>query len=133
MGMSENKVEMFVGIDVSKDTLQVRVEPHAQSFQVDNNDAGIKVLYTRLNKLELTLIVMEATGQLAKSDRIDTQVLCGFAKAIRPSVRALKDELTQRLDDMVTRRRQLVEIRMQESTRLHNASKVQAKSLKAHI
>jgi transposase len=75
----------------------------------------------------------KATGQLAKTDRIDTQVLCGFGRAIRPAVRPIKDELTQQLDDLVTRRRQLVDMRVQESARLHSASKVQAKSLKAHI
>ena len=164
--MSESKEQVFVGIDVSKSTLEVRIEPLGESFQVANDDEGVKALYSRLNKLDLTLIVMEATGgletraaselaarglplavvnprqvrdfakatgQLAKTDRIDTQVLCGFARAIRPAVRPIKDELTQQLDDLVTRRRQLVDMRVQETARLHSASKVQAKSLKAHI
>jgi transposase len=164
--MSESKVETFVGIDVSKDTLEVCIEPQSEAFQVGNNDEGISALRTRLSRLEPTLIVMEATGglerraagelaarglpvavvnprqvrdfakasgQLAKTDRIDTEVLCRFAKAIRPAVRAPKDEFTQQLNDMVTRRRQLVENRVQEAARLHSASKVQAKSIKAHI
>jgi len=164
--MSENKSEMFVGIDVSKATLDVRIEPLGEWFQVGNEDEGIKALCSRLSELAPTLIVMEATGglemraagelaarglqlavvnprqvrdfakasgQLAKTDRIDTTVLCAFARAIRPAVRAIKDELTQQLDDLVTRRRQLVQMRVQESLRLHAASKVQAKSLKAHI
>jgi len=164
--MSQTKVEMFVGIDVSKQTLEVRIEPLAECFELGNDNEGIKALCDRLKTLELTLIVMEATGgletraaselaaqglplavvnprqvrdfakatgQLAKTDRLDTQVLCGFARAIRPAVRPLKDEFTQQLDDLVTRRRQLVEMRVQETTRLHSASKVQAKSLKAHI
>jgi len=75
----------------------------------------------------------KASGQLAKTDRIDTQVLCGFARAIRPAARPLKDALTRQLDDLVTRRRQLVDMRVQESLRLHGASQVQTKSLKAHI
>lgn len=164
--MSESKEQMFVGIDVSKSTLEVRIEPLGESFQVANDDEGVKALCSRLSKLDLTLIVMEATGgletraaselaarglplavvnprqvrdfakatgQLAKTDRIDTQVLCGFGRAIRPAVRPIKDELTQQLDDLVTRRRQLVDMRVQEGARLHSASKVQAKSLKAHI
>ena len=164
--MSKSQVEMFVGIDVSKSTLEVRIEPLGESFQVANDDEGVKGLCWRLKKLDLTLIVMEATGglemraaselaarglplavvnprqvrdfakatgQLAKTDRIDTQVLCGFGRAIRPAVRPIKDELTQQLDDLVTRRRQLVDMRVQEIARLHRASKVQAKSLKAHI
>ena len=75
----------------------------------------------------------KATGQLAKTDRIDAGVLCAFARVIRPAVRALKDELTRELNDLLTRRRQLVQMRVQETLRLHSASKVQAKSLKAHI
>jgi transposase len=75
----------------------------------------------------------KASGQLAKTDRIDTQVICGFARAIRPAVRPMKEALVQELDDLVGRRRQLVEMRVQETLRLHGASKVQAKSLKAHI
>jgi transposase len=75
----------------------------------------------------------KASGQLAKTDRIDAQVLCGFGRAIRPAARPLKDTLTQQLDDLVTRRRQLVEMRVQETLRLQRASSVQVKSMKAHI
>ncbi|MGZ3601907.1 MAG: IS110 family RNA-guided transposase [Ktedonobacterales bacterium] len=164
--MSENKVEVFVGIDVSKSKLDVRIEPQGEWFEVGNDDEGIKALCARLSKLAPTLIVMEATGgletraaselaalglcvavvnprqvrdfakasgQLAKTDRIDTHVLCGFARAIRPAARPMKDALTRQLDDLVTRRRQLVDMRVQESLRLQGASQVQAKSLKAHI
>lgn len=164
--MSESKEQMFVGIDVSKSTLEVRIEPLGESFQVANDDEGVKALCSRVKQLDLRLIVMEATGglemraaselaarglplavvnprqvrdfakatgQLAKTDRIDTQVLCGFGRAIGPAVRPIKDELTQQLDDLVTRRRQLVDMRVQETARLHRASKVQAKSLKAHV
>ena len=45
----------------------------------------------------------------------------------------MKDALTRELDDLVTRRRQLVEMRVQESLRLGRASKVQQKGLKSHI
>ncbi len=75
----------------------------------------------------------KATGQLAKTDRIDALVLADFARAIRPELRPMKDALTRELDDLVTRRRQLVEMRIQESLRLGRASKVQEKSLKRHI
>jgi transposase len=74
-----------------------------------------------------------AAGQLAKTDRIDAAVLSAFARAMRPSVRPIKDELTREFDELVSRRRQLVQMRVQEQLRLHTASKVQAKSLKAHI
>jgi transposase len=75
----------------------------------------------------------KATGQLAKTDRIDALVLADFARAIRPELRPMKDALTRELDDLVTRRRQRAEMRVQESLRLGRASKVQQKSLKSHI
>jgi transposase len=75
----------------------------------------------------------KATGQLAKTDRIDAAVLAAFARAIRPAVRPVKDKDTAELDDLLTRRRQLIDIRVQETLRLGTASKVQKKSLVAHI
>lgn len=74
-----------------------------------------------------------ATGELAKTDRIDAAVLSAFARAIRPQARALKDAQTRELDELVTRRRQLVEMRVQERLRLLTASRVQRKTLKPHI
>jgi len=75
----------------------------------------------------------KATGQLAKTDLVDAAILAAFARAIRPAVRPIKDADTRDLDDLVTRRRQLVDIRVQEMLRLGTASKVQKKSLAAHI
>lgn len=76
----------------------------------------------------------KATGQLAKTDRVDAAMLAAFAKAIRPQVRALKDAETRALDDLVSRRRQLIAMRVQETLRLGMAaSKPMQKSLNAHI
>jgi transposase len=75
----------------------------------------------------------KATGQLAKTDLVDAAVLAAFARAIRPAVRPIKDVDTRELDDLVTRRRQLIDMRVQETLRLGTASKVQRKSLTAHI
>lgn len=76
----------------------------------------------------------KATGQLAKTDRIDAAVLCAFAQAIRPAVHPMKDEETRELDDLVTRRRQLIDMRVQETLRAGTAgSKGIKKSLKMHI
>lgn len=74
-----------------------------------------------------------ATGQLAKTDRIDALVLADFARAIRPQLRPLKDEATRELDELVTRRRQLIGMRIQESLRLPHASRALHKELKHHI
>lgn len=76
----------------------------------------------------------KATGRLAKTDRVDAAVLAAFAQAIRPQVRPLKDADSRALDDMVSRRRQLIEMRVQEGLRLGTAgSKPLQKSLKRHI
>lgn len=51
-----------------------------------------------------------ATGQLAKTDRLDAQILAQFAQAIRPAVRPVPDEQTQVLAALVARRRQVIEM-----------------------
>ena len=75
----------------------------------------------------------KATGRLAKTDAVDAAVLAEFARAIRPKARPIKDADTRELGDLITRRRQLVDMRVQEILRLRTATKVQQKSVKAHI
>jgi transposase len=59
-----------------------------------------------------------ATGQLAKTDRLDAALLALFAERVQPPVRALADAATQALDALVARRRQLVEMLVAEQNRL---------------
>ena len=165
--MNETKVEKFVGIDVSKSTLDVCIEPAVQTLHVAYDEAGISQIVACLKEVGPTLIVIEATGglevriatelagqglpvavinprqardfakatgQLAKTDQVDAAVLAAFAKTIRPQTRPLKDAETRALDDRVSRRRQLVDIRVQETLRLGTAaSKLLRKSLSQHI
>lgn len=49
-----------------------------------------------------------ATGKLAKTDRLDAQVLALFAERVRPVPRPLPDAQTQELNALLERRRQLV-------------------------
>jgi len=63
----------------------------------------------------------KATGQLAKTDRIDAAVLAHFGDRIRPTVRCLPDPAARELDALVTRRRQLLEMRQAERNRLAQA------------
>lgn len=51
-----------------------------------------------------------ATGRLAKTDRLDAQVLAEFAAKIQPEARPLPDDTTRQLQALVLRRRQLVEM-----------------------
>lgn len=59
-----------------------------------------------------------ATGQLAKADRIDADVLALFADRVRPTVRSLADAEAQELEALLTRRRQLLEMLGAERNRL---------------
>lgn len=54
----------FVGIDVSKDTLDVCVLPTGESYRVSNDEAGIEELRRKLQPLAPERVVMEATGGL---------------------------------------------------------------------
>jgi transposase len=167
MGRSEMMSEVFVGIDVSKESLDVFIDASALALHVTYDDEGLQTVLKQVQAATPTLIVLEATGgletrlacelgaaglplavinprqardfakatgKLAKTDRVDAQVLAAFAKAIRPQVRPIKDEETRTLDELVSRRRQLIAMRVQETLRLPTASsKPMLKSLKAHI
>ncbi len=56
--------EYFVGIDVSKDRLDVAVLPDGGRWSVGNNEEGVHSLVERLKGLGPALIVLEATGGL---------------------------------------------------------------------
>lgn len=59
---------------------------------------------------------------MAKTDRVDAQVLAHFAEALRPEARPPKDPLSQELKDLLARRRQLVAMICSEKNRLNTAS-----------
>lgn len=75
----------------------------------------------------------KALGRLAKTDRIDAQVLARFAEAVRPEPRALPDEEAQELAALVARRRQLFEMLVMEQNRLASAPYALRKELKDHV
>ena len=53
---------LFVGIDVSKDQLDIAMRPGEVRFRESNNDSGIQALIARLLSLKPQLILLEATG-----------------------------------------------------------------------
>lgn len=55
-------METIVGIDVSKERLDVAVIPQGDAFQVGNDHAGIDELAKRLAALRPEVIALEATG-----------------------------------------------------------------------
>lgn len=74
-----------------------------------------------------------STGQLAKTDRLDAQVLAHFAEAVKPSPRTLPDAQARALQALVTRRWQLVQMMAAEKTRLHAAPPVVREDIKTSI
>lgn len=79
----------------------------------------------------------KATGQLAKTDRIDADILARFADKVRPSVRPLADADAQELAALLARRRQLLDMLQAERNRLGQVfgrgKQHVKKSLKSHI
>jgi len=75
----------------------------------------------------------KALGQLAKTDRIDAEVLAHFAEVIRPPLRPLPDKVSLELRALIARRRQLIEMMVAEKNRLSAASKAVRKRIEAHI
>jgi transposase len=145
----------WVGIDISKASLDVCVLPTGGRWQVAHTPSHIDALVERLAALGAERIVLEAsggyeallvaalasrelpvvvvnprqvrdfaraTGQLAKTDAIDAQVLARFGEAIRPDVRPLPDETTRLVRALVSRRRQLQEMLIAEQNRLISAA-----------
>jgi transposase len=132
-----------VGIDVSKDRLDVCVLPQGEAFAVPRDGEGLLALTERLAGLRPKLVAVEATGgfeqtvaaaiagaglplvivnpaqvrafaqaigRRAKTDRVDAEVIARFIEAVRPEVRPLPSAAEQLLSDLITRRRQIVQM-----------------------
>jgi transposase len=64
-------------------------------------------------------------GRLAKTDRLDAEVIALFAERIRPDPRPLPDEEVLALGELVARRRQLVEMIVMERNRKQQVRDIQ--------
>src|SRR5437773_6550934 len=74
-----------------------------------------------------------ATGQLAKTDRIDADILALFAERVRPAPRALPDDAAQALDALLTRRCHVLEMLITERNRLEHAEPTVRRGITQHI
>ncbi len=75
-----------------------------------------------------------ATGRLAKTDRLDAEVIARFAEAVKPPVAEVPDSDSQRLSERLARRRQLVEMLTAEQNRLRSTQDpALCKGVQAHI
>lgn len=72
--------KVVVGIDVSKDRLDIAVRPSGEAFVVERNAVGLETLVERLKRLAPHLVALEATGGF------ETVVAAALAAAELPVV-----------------------------------------------
>ena len=134
--------QLFMGIDVSKEQLDVHLHPAGCRLRFSNDAIGVKKLLKECEKRHVDLIAVEATGnyhrpvhyalheagfhvavvnpyrsrkfadalgQLAKTDRIDAEVLAHFAAVIRPPPTLPPPEALRTLRELTTARRQVID------------------------
>lgn len=157
---------VFVGIEVSKATLDIVMRPGGSRESIPNQEAQIGELVRRLSTLRVTLLVVEATGgverrivralaaaelpvivvnprqvrdfakatgRLAKTDKIDAEILAHFGEAVRPALRAVPEPASEELRALITRQRQVTEMLTAETNRLAHSAKAVRKRIEAHI
>ena len=164
---------IFVGIDVSKDTLELALDDKGKTQKVSNDEAGIRSLLEIIKAAQSELgvvgaIVFEATGgfereaavalcnagfsvmiinprqardfakamgYLAKTDAIDARLLSHFARTLHQSERReqllmrLPDAQQVRLQALIVRRSQLIQMRVAEDNRRSISHPTQRKSI----
>jgi transposase len=74
-----------------------------------------------------------AGGRLAKADRIDALVIAQFGRVMRPAPTPQIEAGRMPLADLVTRRRQVIEMVVAEENRLEHASPAVATLIKEHV
>jgi len=145
----------YVGIDVSKDRLDIAVLGEKQAWQVENTCKGIDGLVQWMQELQPELVVVEATGGyqrsvvdalfqaglsvtvvnparvrqfaracglLAKTDKLDAQVLAVFGQRVQPKRYEGKSEAEKQLSALLVRRKQLEEMLKAEQNRLRTVA-----------
>lgn len=159
-------IGQWVGIDISKATLDVYLRPLGKAFQVANKETAISGLIEELQTYSLNLIVLEATGgletelliqlqaaqlpvalinprqgrdfakatgKLAKTDAIDAQILAHFGEALKPQVLAIESDSARQLKELISRRRQVVEIQTAEKNRRDRARGKALADIEQHL
>jgi transposase len=77
--------------------------------------------------------LMTATGELAKTDRLDARVIALFGERVRPEPRTLPDASQRALEALLSRRRQLIGMLVAERNRLLLADAAIRRSLTKHV
>ena len=149
----DSSVSCTVGIDVSKATLDVYIDPIGQSFHVPNDPQGFLQLIQKLSLHQIKLVVIESTGRLhrrlaseltqagvpttlanpqrareyaracgklEKTDRVDAKVLAEFGRGVKHRILEQMPQKQVDLDDLISRRRALIQMHVAEKNRLHD-------------
>jgi transposase len=149
--MSDPFSNVYVGIDVSKDTLDIALGQEGEYWQAGNDEVGILHTVERLKVLQPAMVVVESTGGLetaliselsaagvafalvqpkrvrdfaksigllAKTDKLDAQLLARFGEAVQPALSRLPGEAEQELNALMLRRRQILDILVDEKNHL---------------
>lgn len=104
---------------------------HHKAFAAALHQAGITVSVVNPR---LPHNFARSRNQLAKTDKIDALMLADFGATMQPAPTPKPDAQMTLLDDLVTRRAQLVEDRARETTRLEQTTCAEAlASLKLHV
>jgi transposase len=74
-----------------------------------------------------------SAGQLAKTDKLDAEIIAQFAQAMRPKVRPLRTMQQEHLGALVTRRRQVVDAITAEKNRKATAHPALQEQIQRHI
>src|SRR5215212_5627501 len=155
-----------VGIDVSKESLDVAVLGQEEGWQVGNTAEEIASVVQQMQVLQPELIVVEATGGyqrsvvealvhaglavavvnparvrqfaracglLAKTDKLDAQVLAVFGQRVQPKPYTGKSEAEKHLGALLVRRKQVEEMLKAEQNRLRTTSPSLKSSVKQVI
>ncbi len=75
----------------------------------------------------------KATGQLAKTDRLDARLLAHFGAVLQPPLYRMPSADEQHLSDLLTRRRQLLDMRTAEHNRCSTARTVLRTQIEKHL
>jgi transposase len=158
--------EKYIGIDVSKRWLEVRIYGEAESQKLGNDPDGFTSLVEQMKAVQPVRIVFEATGgyersavkalseagfvvavvnptrvrrfaealgTLAKTDKIDAQVIAHFASVVHPQANGRQTPLEEQLAACVERRRQLLVEVVAEKNRLSTCPACMRADIEEHI
>ena len=73
----------------------------------------------------------QAIGVLAKTDRIDAQVIARYAATLKPEIKPIPDKTSRKIKDLLIRRSQLLEMSTMEKNRLQILPKYLHRSIKS--